>query len=222
MTDDRAGSCSRPATRTRSVSLQDDPARRGVAVSLIGMDAFPDGARRRRGRADVRRQRAEEGPRNGGGDTGCRAVADDSGLCVDALNGMPGVFSARWAGVGTATTRPTCDLVLDAGGRRRRTSTAARGSRARRRWRCRRGRSGWSSGSIEGALIRAPRGIGRLRLRPDLRPARLRAHDRRDVGRGEERHLAPRRGVPGAGAGPARAARLSPLASSLGAAPVAL
>jgi XTP/dITP diphosphohydrolase len=30
--------------------------------------------------------------------TGLPSVADDSGLCVDALNGMPGVLSARWAG----------------------------------------------------------------------------------------------------------------------------
>jgi XTP/dITP diphosphohydrolase len=32
------------------------------------------------------------------GYTGLPTVADDSGLCVDALNGMPGVLSARWAG----------------------------------------------------------------------------------------------------------------------------
>src|SRR3954447_8786211 len=30
--------------------------------------------------------------------TGLPSVADDSGLCVDALNGVPGVLSARWAG----------------------------------------------------------------------------------------------------------------------------
>lgn len=30
--------------------------------------------------------------------TGLPAIADDSGLSVDALNGMPGVLSARWVG----------------------------------------------------------------------------------------------------------------------------
>lgn len=30
--------------------------------------------------------------------TGLPALADDSGLCVDELAGMPGVLSARWAG----------------------------------------------------------------------------------------------------------------------------
>jgi len=31
--------------------------------------------------------------------TGLPAIADDSGLCVDFLNGDPGIFSARWSGV---------------------------------------------------------------------------------------------------------------------------
>lgn len=31
-------------------------------------------------------------------ESGIPAVADDSGICVDALNGMPGIYSARWAG----------------------------------------------------------------------------------------------------------------------------
>ncbi|GLU50459.1 RdgB/HAM1 family non-canonical purine NTP pyrophosphatase [Nocardiopsis ansamitocini] len=49
--------------------------------------------------------------------TGLPAVADDSGLRVDALNGMPGVLSARWSGrFGSATgdkDAANLALVLD-------------------------------------------------------------------------------------------------------------
>ncbi|GAB20644.1 dITP/XTP pyrophosphatase [Gordonia effusa NBRC 100432] len=37
--------------------------------------------------------------RSGARATGLPCVADDSGIAVDALNGMPGVLSARWSGV---------------------------------------------------------------------------------------------------------------------------
>ncbi|MEU8237620.1 RdgB/HAM1 family non-canonical purine NTP pyrophosphatase [Actinoplanes missouriensis] len=36
--------------------------------------------------------------REGAKRTGLPTVADDSGIAVNALNGMPGVFSARWSG----------------------------------------------------------------------------------------------------------------------------
>ena len=42
---------------------------------------------------------------------GLPAVADDSGLCVDALNGMPGVLSARWSGK-HGDDEANLDLVL--------------------------------------------------------------------------------------------------------------
>ncbi|CAN5199537.1 RdgB/HAM1 family non-canonical purine NTP pyrophosphatase [soil metagenome] len=43
--------------------------------------------------------------------TGLPTVADDSGLCVDALNGMPGVLSARWSGPPKSDARNN-DLLL--------------------------------------------------------------------------------------------------------------
>jgi XTP/dITP diphosphohydrolase len=43
--------------------------------------------------------------------TGLPAVADDSGIEIDALNGMPGVLSARWAG-GHGDDQANLDLVL--------------------------------------------------------------------------------------------------------------
>ena len=44
--------------------------------------------------------------------TGLPSLADDSGLCVDALNGMPGVLSARWAGTGK-DDRANNELLLE-------------------------------------------------------------------------------------------------------------
>jgi XTP/dITP diphosphohydrolase len=68
-----------------------------VAVDLVSLSEFP-------GAPDV----AETGAtfadnallkaRAVAAFTGLPAVADDSGLCCDALNGMPGVLSARWSG----------------------------------------------------------------------------------------------------------------------------
>ena len=43
--------------------------------------------------------------------TGLASVADDSGLAVDALNGMPGVLSARWSGR-HGDDRANLELVL--------------------------------------------------------------------------------------------------------------
>ena len=49
--------------------------------------------------------------REGANRTGLPTVADDSGLAVDALNGMPGVFSARWSG-SHGDDAANLDLVL--------------------------------------------------------------------------------------------------------------
>jgi XTP/dITP diphosphohydrolase len=69
----------------------------GLHVDVVGIDAFDDVP-----------EVAETEPTFEGNAllkaravcaaTGVPAVSDDSGLCVDALNGMPGVLSARWSG----------------------------------------------------------------------------------------------------------------------------
>lgn len=44
------------------------------------------------------------------------ALADDSGICIDALDGAPGIFSARWAGAGSTADdwiSKTLDMLAD-------------------------------------------------------------------------------------------------------------
>jgi XTP/dITP diphosphohydrolase len=45
--------------------------------------------------------------------TGLAAIADDSGLCVDALDGNPGVLSARWSGASENVDQANLELVLE-------------------------------------------------------------------------------------------------------------
>jgi XTP/dITP diphosphohydrolase len=48
--------------------------------------------------------------------TGLPALADDSGICVDALGGAPGVYSARYAGEPKSDQRNNQKLIADLAG----------------------------------------------------------------------------------------------------------
>ena len=48
--------------------------------------------------------------------TGLSVIADDSGLCVDALDGRPGVFSARFAGEGSGDEANNRKLLRELAG----------------------------------------------------------------------------------------------------------
>jgi XTP/dITP diphosphohydrolase len=79
-------------------------------VELVGLDAIPDvGEIAETGVtfAENAMIKAREVSRV----SGLVAIADDSGLSVDALNGMPGVLSARWSGT-HGDDSANLDLVL--------------------------------------------------------------------------------------------------------------
>jgi XTP/dITP diphosphohydrolase len=67
---------------------------RVTSVGLGDFDDYPDVPETGLTFGENALLKAREGARR----TGLPTVADDSGLAVDALNGMPGVFSARWSG----------------------------------------------------------------------------------------------------------------------------
>ena len=139
----------------------------GAQIRLAGLDEFP-------GAPDVPETGAtfEENAllkaRAIADYTGLPAVADDSGLCVDALNGMPGVLSARWAG-GHGDDQANLELVLaqvadvpDARLGARFVCAAALVAPGAREW--------VVTGQVEGRLIRAPRGSGGFGYDPIFLP----------------------------------------------------
>ena len=82
----------------------------GFGGELLGLDAFPDApevAETGSTFADNALLKA----RAIAAHTGLPAVSDDSGLTVNALNGMPGILSARWSGK-HGDDRANLELVL--------------------------------------------------------------------------------------------------------------
>jgi XTP/dITP diphosphohydrolase len=139
----------------------------GVTVEVVGMDQFPDvldvvedGLTFAANAAKKAREVALA--------TGLPAVADDSGLCVDALNGMPGVFSARWAGR-HGGDRANVELLLaqlgDVADEHRAAHFACAAALALPS-----GEERVAEGRIDGLVIRAPRGEGGFGYDPIFTP----------------------------------------------------
>jgi XTP/dITP diphosphohydrolase len=100
--------------------------------------------------------------------TGLPSVADDSGLCVDVLGGMPGVFSARWSGR-HGDDRANLDLVLaqlaDVPDDRRSAHFVCAAALALPH-----GAERVVEGRLSGVLLRAPRGTNGFGYDPIFRP----------------------------------------------------
>jgi XTP/dITP diphosphohydrolase len=126
-------------------------------IELVGLDDVPEYAEAPETGltfAENALLKAREGVKY----TGLPTVADDSGLAVDALNGMPGVFSARWSGK-HGDDRANLELVLaqvsDVDDARRGAQFVCAAAFVLPG-----GKEHLAHGSMPGRLIRAPRGGG--------------------------------------------------------------
>jgi XTP/dITP diphosphohydrolase len=101
--------------------------------------------------------------------TGLVAVADDSGLTVEALNGMPGILSARWSGRHGAD-KANLDLVLaqlaDVPDERRAAAFVCAAAAATPK-----GRELVVEARVDGTLLREPRGSNGFGYDPIFVPA---------------------------------------------------
>jgi XTP/dITP diphosphohydrolase len=100
--------------------------------------------------------------------TGVPAVADDSGLTVDALNGMPGVLSARWAGHAAddaANRRLVLEQTADVPDSRRGAAFVCAAALVTPD-----GREQVVEGRLDGVLTRAPRGSNGFGYDPVFQP----------------------------------------------------
>ncbi|MEI6405032.1 MAG: RdgB/HAM1 family non-canonical purine NTP pyrophosphatase [Actinomycetes bacterium] len=101
--------------------------------------------------------------------TGHSAIADDSGICVDALDGKPGIYSARWSGATGDVDRANLELVLD---QTKDVSDDLRGAQfvCAAAYVGADGREFTTRGTVSGMLLRAPRGTNGFGYDPIFLP----------------------------------------------------
>jgi XTP/dITP diphosphohydrolase len=123
--------------------------------------------------------------------TGEAAVADDTGLLVDALDGAPGVYSARFAGEGATYADNVAKLLKELDGVDPDRRTARFETVALVRWPD--GREVAATGAVEGLIATAARGDGGFGYDPVFVP---RQGDGRTFAelRPEEKHALSHRG----------------------------
>lgn len=137
-------------------------------IALVGLDEFPD-------LGDV----AETGAtfaenallkaHAAATATGLVAIADDSGIAVDALNGMPGVLSVYWAGRArddAANLRLVLEQIEDVPDERRGAAFVCAAAAATPD-----GRDVVVEGRLEGSLTREPRGAAGFGYDPIFLPS---------------------------------------------------
>ncbi len=103
--------------------------------------------------------------------TGLLSLADDSGICVDAMGGAPGVFSARWCGRhgdDAANMELLLAQMADVPERRRGASFVCAAAMAAPD-----GREEVAEGVMRGSLLFAPRGENGFGYDPIFRPEGL-------------------------------------------------
>ena len=101
--------------------------------------------------------------------TGLPAIADDSGLCVNSLNGMPGVLSARWSAAKKKVDEANLELVLaqieDVPDVRRGAQFVCKAVAVFPD-----GKEIIASGTVEGFIVRKPRGNNGFGYDPIFQP----------------------------------------------------
>lgn len=98
------------ATRNKGKIAELSAMLEGFGLTVLGLSAFPEiGEIEETGTTFAENARIKA--RAVCAATGLVAVADDSGLCVDALSGAPGVYSARYAGEGAADADNNAKLL---------------------------------------------------------------------------------------------------------------